>query len=158
MIVYADLGCPRCAGAWARDRGLPRRLVLPPLPGRQQAPALAGPARRRRGGGGSRAGFCAMVDSLYADRGHVDDPHLWERAERLGLDLDRFERDRRSTGWPRGCGATSSRASAPASRGTPAAFRCRVPSVATVKRTRVLKDEQWPPTGRPEVGKLNEHV
>ena len=37
-----------------------------------------------------------MVDSLYADRGRVDDPHLWERAERLGLDLDRFEADRRS--------------------------------------------------------------
>ncbi len=38
-----------------------------------------------------------MVDSLYAERGHVDDPHLWNRAKRLGLDLDRFERDRRST-------------------------------------------------------------
>jgi 2-hydroxychromene-2-carboxylate isomerase len=37
-----------------------------------------------------------MVDSLYADRGHVDDPHLWERVERLGLDLERFEADRRS--------------------------------------------------------------
>ncbi len=37
-----------------------------------------------------------MVDSLYADRGRVDDPHLWERAERLGLDLERFEADRRS--------------------------------------------------------------
>jgi len=37
-----------------------------------------------------------MVDSLYEDRGHVDDPHLWRRAERLGLDLERFEADRRS--------------------------------------------------------------
>jgi 2-hydroxychromene-2-carboxylate isomerase len=37
-----------------------------------------------------------MVDALYADRGRVDDPHLWERANRLGLDLDRFEADRRS--------------------------------------------------------------
>jgi predicted DsbA family dithiol-disulfide isomerase len=40
--------------------------------------------------------FFEMVDSLYADRGHVDDPHLWQRAERLGLDLERFEADRRS--------------------------------------------------------------
>jgi len=39
-----------------------------------------------------------MVDSLYADRGHVDDPHLWQRAEGFGLDLDRFESDRRSPG------------------------------------------------------------
>lgn len=37
-----------------------------------------------------------MVDSLYADRGHVDDPHLWQRVERLDLDLERFEVDRRS--------------------------------------------------------------
>jgi protein-disulfide isomerase len=27
---------------------------------------------------------------------HQDDPHLWQRAERLDLDLDRFEADRRS--------------------------------------------------------------
>jgi len=37
-----------------------------------------------------------MVDSLYADRGHVDDPHLWQRIERLGLNIKRFETDRRS--------------------------------------------------------------
>jgi predicted DsbA family dithiol-disulfide isomerase len=37
-----------------------------------------------------------MVDSLYADRGHVDDPHLWRRAASLGLDLERFEADRRA--------------------------------------------------------------
>jgi predicted DsbA family dithiol-disulfide isomerase len=37
-----------------------------------------------------------MVDSLYAARAHVDDPHLWQRAERLGLDLEHFEADRRS--------------------------------------------------------------
>jgi predicted DsbA family dithiol-disulfide isomerase len=37
-----------------------------------------------------------MVDSVYADPGHIDDPHLWSRAEELGLDLARFEADRRS--------------------------------------------------------------
>ena len=36
-----------------------------------------------------------MHDALFADPGRLDDPHLWERAERLGLDLDRFEADRR---------------------------------------------------------------
>ena len=40
--------------------------------------------------------FFYSIDSLYADRGRVDDPHLWQRAERLGLDLERFEADRRS--------------------------------------------------------------
>ena len=37
-----------------------------------------------------------MVDSIYADPAHVDDPHLWRRATELGLDLERFEADRRS--------------------------------------------------------------
>jgi predicted DsbA family dithiol-disulfide isomerase len=36
-----------------------------------------------------------MVDSLFDDRGRVDDPHLWGRAEAFGLDLERFEADRR---------------------------------------------------------------
>jgi protein-disulfide isomerase len=40
--------------------------------------------------------FWEMHDSLFGDQGHLDDPHLWARAEALGLDLDRFEVDRRS--------------------------------------------------------------
>src|SRR4051794_8428704 len=40
--------------------------------------------------------FWEMHDSLFGDQGRLDDPHLWERARRLGLDLDRFEEDRRS--------------------------------------------------------------
>jgi protein-disulfide isomerase len=45
---------------------------------------------------GRQGAFWEMCDSLYMDRGHVDDPHLWERAERFGLDLDRFRSDSRS--------------------------------------------------------------
>ena len=37
-----------------------------------------------------------MHDSLLEDQAHLDQPHLWERARTLGLDLERFERDRRS--------------------------------------------------------------
>jgi len=40
--------------------------------------------------------FWEFHDSLYADQGRLDDPHLWDRVRSLGLDLDRFERDRRS--------------------------------------------------------------
>jgi protein-disulfide isomerase len=40
--------------------------------------------------------FWEMHDSLFADQGHLDDPHLWDRARLLGLELDRFEADRRS--------------------------------------------------------------
>jgi 2-hydroxychromene-2-carboxylate isomerase len=37
-----------------------------------------------------------MHDSLFADQARLEDPHLWQRAETLGLDLERFESDRRS--------------------------------------------------------------
>ena len=37
-----------------------------------------------------------MHDSLFDDQGRLEDPHLWARAETLGLDLERFEADRRS--------------------------------------------------------------
>ena len=40
--------------------------------------------------------FWEMHDSLFADQGRLDDPHLWDRVRRLGLDLDRFEADRHS--------------------------------------------------------------
>ena len=40
--------------------------------------------------------FWEMHDSLLEDQAHLDDPHLWERCEHLGIDLDRFEADRRS--------------------------------------------------------------
>jgi len=94
-IVYADLGCPRCAGAWGRLREEPGRLVFRhfPLAGRHpRSPALHAAAEAA----GRQGRFFEMVDSLYADRGRVDDPHLWERARSFGLDLDRFEADRRS--------------------------------------------------------------
>ena len=45
---------------------------------------------------GLQEAYWEFHDSLYADHGRLDDPHLWERARRLGLDLDRFEADRRS--------------------------------------------------------------
>jgi protein-disulfide isomerase len=40
--------------------------------------------------------FWPMHDALFADPARLEDPHLWERAERLGLDVRRFDRDRRS--------------------------------------------------------------
>jgi protein-disulfide isomerase len=37
-----------------------------------------------------------MHDALFADQGRLEDPHLWDRAERLGQDVARFDADRRS--------------------------------------------------------------
>jgi protein-disulfide isomerase len=95
LIVYADLGCPRCAGAWQRLRGQPGRHVFRHFPvasKHPRSPVLHAAAEAA----GNQGAFFAMVDSLYADRGHVDDPHIWRRVEELGLDLERFEADRRS--------------------------------------------------------------
>jgi protein-disulfide isomerase len=95
LIVYADLGCPRCAGAWQRLRDRPGRLVFRHFPvasKHPRSPALHAAAEAA----GLQGRFFEMVDSLYAERGRVDDPHLWERAERFELDLDRFQADRRS--------------------------------------------------------------
>jgi protein-disulfide isomerase len=94
-IVYADFGCPYCAAAWARLRELPLRLCFRHFPmasKHPRAPALHAAAEAA----GLQGDFWEMCDSLYADRGRVDDPHLWERAERFGLDLERFNSDRRS--------------------------------------------------------------
>ena len=94
-IVYADFGCPYCAATWARLRELPLRLCFRHFPmasKHPRAPALHAAAEAA----GMQGTFWEMCDSLYADRGRVDDPHLWERAERFGLDLERFNEDRRS--------------------------------------------------------------
>jgi protein-disulfide isomerase len=94
-IVYVDLGCPHCAAAWAQIAALPARIVVRHFPiasKHPRAPALHAAAEAA----GRQGTFFAMVDSLFADRGHVDDPHLWTRVRQLGLDLDRFEADRRS--------------------------------------------------------------
>ena len=95
LIVYADLGCPHCAGAWERLNDEAGRLVFRHFPVKSRhprSPALHAAAEAA----GRQVRFFEMADSLYADRGRVDDPHLWERAERFGLDLERFEADRRA--------------------------------------------------------------
>jgi protein-disulfide isomerase len=97
LIVYADLACPHCAAAWAEIRLRPARIVFRHFPvasKHPRAPALHAAAEAA----GGQGRFFEMVDSVYEDRGRVDDPHLWERAKRLGLDLERFEAERRSPG------------------------------------------------------------
>jgi protein-disulfide isomerase len=95
VIVYADLACPYCAAAWARIRALPLRLCFRHFPMASKHPRAPSLHAAAEAAGQQRA-FWEMCDSLYADRGRVDDPHLWERAERFGLELERFNSDRRS--------------------------------------------------------------
>lgn len=98
VTLYLDLACPHCAADWARIRELPLRLCVRHFPiasMRPRSPALHAATEAAAAQGGEGA-FWGMWDSLLTDRAHHDDPHLWARAERLGLDLDRFEADRRS--------------------------------------------------------------
>ena len=95
IIEYGDLECPYCARASQLLDGLPLRRVFRHFPVVSKHPrarvlAQAAEAAALQGR------FWEMHDSLVADQGRLDDPHLWERCERLGLDVDRFERDRRS--------------------------------------------------------------
>ena len=95
VIEYADLECPYCAQAHLILKELPITRVFRHFPVTSKHPrarvlAAAAEAAGRQGR------FWEMHDSRLEDQGHLDDPHLWDRAERLGLDLDRFEADRRS--------------------------------------------------------------
>jgi protein-disulfide isomerase len=96
-IVYLDLACPRCAATWPEIAALPLRLCVRHFPvasKRPRSPALHAAAEAVAAQ--SEAAFWEFWDSLLTDRAHVDDPHLWRRVESLGLDLDRFQRERRS--------------------------------------------------------------
>jgi len=55
----------------------------------------AWPAARAAEAAALQGRFWSMHDALFGDQGRLEDPHLWERAERLGLDVARFDADRR---------------------------------------------------------------
>lgn len=94
LVMYADFTCPRCAvkAIALRDADAPvvfRHFALRTRHPRSVALAQAAEAAALQGA------FWPFHDALFADQGHIDDPHLWQRAEQLGLDLGRFEDDRR---------------------------------------------------------------
>lgn len=97
VVVYLDLGCPACAATWVAISPLSLRLCVRHFPiasRRPRSPALH--AATEAASLQRPEAFWEMADSILRDQGHIDDPHLWERATILGLDLERFDRDRRS--------------------------------------------------------------
>ncbi len=95
VIEYADFECPFCAmlSSTLHDRTLDyafRHFPVRSSHPRAWAAASAAEAAARQDC------FWEMHDLLFADQGRLEDPHLWQRAERLRLDLDRFDCDRRS--------------------------------------------------------------
>jgi protein-disulfide isomerase len=93
-IVYADFECPYCAALEQRLRRLPVTVVFRHFPVRSSHPR-AWPAACAAEAAGRQGRFWEMHDLLFSDQARLEDPHLWDRAQRLGLDLERFDSDRR---------------------------------------------------------------
>lgn len=94
VIEYSDLECPYCARANELLAALPVRRVFRHFPVTSKHPRARVLAHALEAAG-LQGRFWEMHGSLYGDQGHLDDPHLWRRCERLGLDVERFEADRR---------------------------------------------------------------
>ena len=95
MVEYGDYECPYCAKTDGLIADLPITRVFRHFPvvskhPRAQVLACAAEAAALQGR------FWEMHDSLFADQGHLDPPHLWQRCREIGIDLERFEADRRS--------------------------------------------------------------
>ena len=101
LIEYVDLECPYCAVLHVRLAVIvaagKARLAVRHFPVRSSHPR-AWAAACAAEAAGLQGRFWEMHDSLLGDQARLEDPHLWERASRLGLELDHFEADRRSDG------------------------------------------------------------
>jgi protein-disulfide isomerase len=95
VIEYADFECPYCAALSGELAGLELRRVFRHFPVRSSHPR-AWAAACAAEAAGLQGRFWEMHDALFADQARIEDPHLWDRARRLGLDLERFDTDRRS--------------------------------------------------------------
>lgn len=93
-IVYADFTCPRCAVAHFALKEAGTRVVFRHFALRARHPRAEALARCAEAAA-AQSLFWAFADLVYADQGHVDDPHVWALVETLRLDLEAFEADRR---------------------------------------------------------------
>jgi protein-disulfide isomerase len=95
VIEYGDFECPFCAALSPRLAAQPLRRVFRHFPVRSSHPR-SWAATRAAEAAALQGRFWEMHDSLFADQGRLEDPHLWARARELGLDLERFDADRRA--------------------------------------------------------------
>ncbi len=99
LIEYADLECAYCAALHVRLEQLrqvtPLRIAYRHFPVRSAHPR-AWAAACATEAASLQGRFWEMHDAILADQGHIEDPHLWSLAETLGLDVERFEAERRS--------------------------------------------------------------
>ncbi|MDQ8043877.1 MAG: DsbA family protein [Patulibacter sp.] len=95
VIVHADFSCPDCALALHRLAGLEIRIDLRHFVLRSRGEPAARAAHAAEAAGAQGA-FWPFARGLLADQGRQDPPHLWALAQSLGLDVDRFDADRRA--------------------------------------------------------------
>jgi protein-disulfide isomerase len=95
VIEYADFECPFCAALNGRFERRRLRRAFRHFPVATSHPR-AWPAACAAEAAELQGRFWEMHDSLFADHGRLEDPHLWDRARTLELDLERFDADRRS--------------------------------------------------------------
>ena len=101
VVEYGDFECPNCKQAQPAVKMLLERFTgrvrfaFRHFPLEEVHPHALSAAQAAECAGG-QGKFWEMHDLLFADQGRLEDPHLWERAEQLELDLERFESDRRS--------------------------------------------------------------
>jgi len=94
VIMYADFSCPRCAVAALELQAGGARVVFRHFALKARHPRAVALAHAAEAAAAQGA-FWPFHDALFADQGRIDDPHLWARCERLGLDVARFDVDRR---------------------------------------------------------------
>ena len=158
-VVYADLGCPHCAAAWAELAARPRRS--PSATSRSPASTRA---RRRCTRAAEAAGPGRLLRvrrlALRRPRPRRRPAPLGAGARRSGSIWSASRRDRRSEAVAARVrrdfesGIRGRRRRHPARSSTPSA---PVRTLSAVKENE-SSESRWPPTGRPEVGQLNEHV
>ena len=94
VLLYADFECPFCAVEAQKLAAIELRVAFRHFPVRTSHPR-AWAAAAAAEASGLQGRFWEMHDLLFADQGRLEDPHLWERARTLGLELERFDADRR---------------------------------------------------------------
>ncbi len=120
-VLYADFTCPHCAVTYLRLREAGTRVAFRHFALRAKQPravalACAAEAAALQGA------FWPFADALFGDQGRQDDPHLWARCEVLGLDLARFDADRRSPEVAERVRGSTREAMRAGVMGTPAVF------------------------------------
>jgi protein-disulfide isomerase len=95
VLVYTDFECPFCAALQAALHGRERSLAVRHFPVRSSHPR-AWAAACAAEAAAAQGRFWEMHDALFSDPSRLEDPHLWERARTLGLELAQFDADRRS--------------------------------------------------------------